>query len=397
MRGHAVVQAGAAGRKPFGLGVIGAGDQAHQFVHDVAVEPGRPEAVLGHHPAGREDHEVDVGCARRVRGRGQDGEDRGVRVVEAHRVDRVEASEVVFAGGVIAVPGDDVERGMVQRRRPEAALELLHQLGRPLDVLEGGDGRQEVPRIGQAVGADRPQLGQAQQGAIVLADIAARRAIGQLDPEAHPARDHRDLQGLQGQDTHLGDQPQPALLGDDQQLAVGVEEDPIGHRTVGEIEVGRQPRAFGRRSRAGQGDQALDEVLRRIGDRWRIPAQAVGRRLGLLEGARAEQVLRDPFERRMIGRRTDAVEPGTAVLGPGRGEGGSRQALGIEAQGRALGRVLADGQGAWNGFAGELVAVAREIGRLGLPGPGVGRGDHAVSHLKLPRHYGPAAPCGAIE
>ncbi len=51
------------GAKPAGLGVVDAVDQAHELAHHVAVEPGRPERVLGHHPARREDDEIDIGRA----------------------------------------------------------------------------------------------------------------------------------------------------------------------------------------------------------------------------------------------------------------------------------------------------------------------------------------------
>ena len=58
--GHAVVQAGSAGDESLGLGVVSAEDEAHEFVHQVAMEPGRAEGVLGDHPARREDGEVAV-------------------------------------------------------------------------------------------------------------------------------------------------------------------------------------------------------------------------------------------------------------------------------------------------------------------------------------------------
>ena len=107
------------GAKPPRLRVVGAVDQAHGLAHHVAVEPGRAERVLGHHPARREDHEVGVGPARHVARAGQHGEDRRIGMVEADRADRVEAREIVATRREIAVPGDDVERRMVERRRPQ--------------------------------------------------------------------------------------------------------------------------------------------------------------------------------------------------------------------------------------------------------------------------------------
>jgi len=58
---HAVVQAGAAGNETFRLGVVFASDEAHELVHEVAVEPGWAEGVLGDDPAWRKDSEVYVG------------------------------------------------------------------------------------------------------------------------------------------------------------------------------------------------------------------------------------------------------------------------------------------------------------------------------------------------
>ena len=48
----------------------------------------------------------------------------GVGVVEADGVDAVEAGEIVLARRVVAVPGDDVERRVVEVGRPEIAQEL---------------------------------------------------------------------------------------------------------------------------------------------------------------------------------------------------------------------------------------------------------------------------------
>src|SRR5690606_361864 len=59
----ATVQRGTTGRETVGLGIVGAGDQAHELVHQVAMEPRRTEGVFRHHPARRKDHEVDVGHA----------------------------------------------------------------------------------------------------------------------------------------------------------------------------------------------------------------------------------------------------------------------------------------------------------------------------------------------
>src|SRR5271156_726382 len=61
----------------------------------------------------------------------------------------------------------------------------------------------------------------------------------------------------------------------------------------------------------------------------------------------------------------DAIGPGAAVEVARGGEGGAAELLGVEAEGGFLGGVLADGEGAWDGFGGELVAEAGEIAKIG--------------------------------
>lgn len=97
---------------------------------------------------------VDLGGLTRHGGRaGKDGEDRGVAVVEGHRVDGAEARQVVFERRVISVPGDDVERGRILPRLKQPPAEFVDNAELSSLVLEARDGRQEVARVGQSVGA----------------------------------------------------------------------------------------------------------------------------------------------------------------------------------------------------------------------------------------------------
>ena len=177
MRQHGVVQRHAARHEALRLGVVLAIDQPHELAHDVHVVPGRPERILRHQPAIREDHEVDIGGARRLGGRGQHGEDRGVGMVEQDRPDRGEAAQIVFVGRVVAVPGDDIERRVIDLASPRAAAPFHEHPGGRVAVLVGGDRRQEIARVGEAVRADGAALGQRERAAIILAEIAARRAV----------------------------------------------------------------------------------------------------------------------------------------------------------------------------------------------------------------------------
>src|SRR4030081_1624710 len=53
MAGHAIVQAGSAGHKTFSLRVIFAAHQAHELVHEVAMEPWWSKGMFRNHPSRR--------------------------------------------------------------------------------------------------------------------------------------------------------------------------------------------------------------------------------------------------------------------------------------------------------------------------------------------------------
>ena len=230
----------------------------------VAVEPRRAERVLGHHPARREDHEVAIGGARRVGRRGQHREDRRVGMVEADRADRVEAREVVFVRRVVAVPGDDVERRMVELGRPQMALELRDELAAaPSRVLERG---------ARASGSRAGWRGRWRRSARARAGGTARRSSRRHSRAARPSGSStrkltprgidRDLAGRRVEHAELGAQQQAALLRHDQQLAVGVVEDAVGHRAVGAIDVDADAAACAGVAVAADRHQAVDEVGR---------------------------------------------------------------------------------------------------------------------------------------
>ncbi len=130
-----------------------------------------------------------MSTAGRVRLRLQHEEDRRIGMVVADRADHVEAAQVVLVRREVAVPRDDVAAASGRSRGPQVAEELVDELEAPFAVLVCGDRVHEVARIGEAVRADRAQVGEAQVRAEVLADVAARLAIRQLDAEAHAARD----------------------------------------------------------------------------------------------------------------------------------------------------------------------------------------------------------------
>ena len=114
-------------------------------------------------------------------------------MIETHRVDAVEARQIVLVRRVVAVPRHHVERRVIDLRDPQLAEEFGDDAAVRSTIFERRHRREEVARIGQPVGADRAEFRQTERRAVVFADVAARRAVGQIDAELDAARNHADL------------------------------------------------------------------------------------------------------------------------------------------------------------------------------------------------------------
>ena len=341
--GHAVVQRRAAGHEAVGLGVVDAVDQTHELARDVAMEPRRTERVLAHQPARRKDHEVDHVDAGRVGRRLQHEEDRRIGMVVADRADRVEAAR----GRTCTARSCRARRrrrAASGRSRPPRGCPGTWRRARTSP--RGPRTRRRAPgsRAGWRGRSSRSGRGRAgERRAEVLADVAARGAVDELDAEAHAARHDGDLLRLDVDEADLGREAEPPLLRHDQQLAVGVREEPIGHRPVRGVDVDAAAALRLGIAVAGHRDQALDEVRGLGRDRERIPAELVRRRDACAEVAREEAVV-DPLERLVQRGRADAIQPRAAVRVARRGERRAGDLLGVQPVRAALRRVLSDRQ-----------------------------------------------------
>ena len=94
-------------------------------------------------------------------------------MVEGNRVDAVESREVIFVRRVVAVPGDHVERRVVDGRGPQPPQKFGDDVELAVAILKGRHRRLEIARIRQPVGADRAQFRQPERQSVVLADVAA--------------------------------------------------------------------------------------------------------------------------------------------------------------------------------------------------------------------------------
>ena len=266
-------------------------------------------------------------------------------MIERDGVDDVELPQVVFVRRVVAVPRHDVERRMIEARRPELAAELRDQLEVAFAILIRGDRRQEVARVCESVRSDQSEVRQSQQRAAVLADVTARR-LADLDGEFHTARNHRDLARPGLDDAKLRPKRQHSLLRNDEQLAVGVIEKAIGRGTIENIDVDVD------RVVAANREQAL------LRHRPRIPPQLI---------RRDDELRRIALLRKRLVRHTrpDPIQPRAPVRRARRRERRAAQLLRVQPMRDALRRVLPSRQSAFDRLGCEFVPEAGKVVRHG--------------------------------
>src|ERR1700677_2367589 len=132
------------------------------------------------------------------------------------------------------------------------------------------------------------------------------------------------MPGFDFEDAALGDEAESSLLREDEELAVGVVEDAVGHGGVGGVEVDAAAVVGGGVAVASERDQAFDEVGGGGWERERVPAHLAGRGGRLVEGTAAEE---SGFGEGLVGLvddgGADAVHPGAAIEAARGGEGGA--------------------------------------------------------------------------
>ena len=195
---------------------------------------------------------------------------------------------------------------------------------------------------------------------MVLRDIASGFPVD-LDAKLHAARNEGDRTRRHFHPAEFRGDPEGAVLRNDQKLAVGIDEHASRHGLGCAVKMHRDALEVGRIAVREHRHHSVDEVGVAGEIVRRVPAKAVGRER-LIDGSRSEQMRRRVTrEGPVIGRWPHAVKPAPAVLMARRGEGTSRQLLGIEAEGRPLRRVAAVGKRILDGFTFEMAAQAGHV------------------------------------
>ena len=91
-------------------------------------------------------------------------------MIEGHRVDALKLVEVVPERQIVAAPGDDVERRVIDLGFPESSTVTGNEPEVALTILERCRRCFEIARVRQTKRSDRSEIGKPQMLTVVLAE-----------------------------------------------------------------------------------------------------------------------------------------------------------------------------------------------------------------------------------
>ena len=146
--------------------------------------------------------------------------------------------ERMISSYVVAVPCYDIEGSMLLRRGEELATKLVYNI--PVLVvldLVVCNRVEEVPSICKTIGSERTKFRKLKVGAPDLENVTTRRPVREVNLVFLTTLDNADLAGLHEQLSKLGLNVESTLLGDNEEVAVGVNESTLVHGGVGAVDV----------------------------------------------------------------------------------------------------------------------------------------------------------------
>lgn len=140
---------------------------------------------------------------------------------------------------IVAMPCHNIERTMILRAAKELASHLIDNLPQLLAILIVlRYGRQEVPSIRQPIRTQRAQLREFKPTTPYFKDVPTHRlALRQTHAKTQTALNNHNLTRLHEKWTEFGLDIQCALLRDDEELAICVDEGFLRHASVGCVDV----------------------------------------------------------------------------------------------------------------------------------------------------------------
>ena len=154
----------------------------------------------------------------------------------------------------------------------KAATPFDDKLMRRVIILEPGNRRFEVTRVGKAVRANRAAVRQGEFGPVILANIAARHLRIGADLGHHAPRQHGNMPGWHKHSAHFGKNVQRAAFRDNQHFGIGIQQYAIGHVFIKSVKAGSHAKMLTRIAGAGHGPDTVDEIAGCVRCRQRVPS-----------------------------------------------------------------------------------------------------------------------------
>ena len=148
---------------------------------------------------------------------------------------------------------------MVKAGGVKAATPFDDKLMRRIIILERGNRRFEVTRVGKAVSANRAAVRQGEFGPVILADIAARHIRIGADLGHHAPRQYGDMPGWHNHPAHFGKNVQRAAFRDNQHFSIGIQQYAIGHVFIKSVKASSHAKMLTRIASLHSASEIIDE------------------------------------------------------------------------------------------------------------------------------------------
>mmetsp|Transcript_212 Transcript_212/g.558 ORF Transcript_212/g.558 Transcript_212/m.558 type:complete len:209 (-) Transcript_212:403-1029(-) len=159
-------------------------------------------------------------------------------MIEGNRVDDHKLVKIILVWHVVAVPSDDIKRGVILCCRKQCSLELRHYIEVTVDVFVRRSWSEEVTRISKAICSNRTKVRQLEMTSENLGNITARR-FGNGHRKPHASLNYSNFIWRNVKNPKLGFDRKCSSLWNNQKITICVGEGPLVHRRVASVHINR--------------------------------------------------------------------------------------------------------------------------------------------------------------
>ena len=151
----------------------------------------------------------------------------------------IREAEEIYLGGtyIVSVPGHHIKRRMSLSTFKELPSQFVHDLPSFFLDFELGFRREEITWVGKAIGTKGSQFRQIEVRTPYFKNITPGRPIWEFNAESLTSHDNADFSRLNVERPKFRLDVETSLLGNNQEVTIGVDEGFLLHTFVGRIDV----------------------------------------------------------------------------------------------------------------------------------------------------------------